>query len=67
MANPEAESEKVPLRLDFDRRLKLGFNGSRIASDTGLLAFRELDDAYELTGTVGCHRASLMSHLGNVG
>ena len=43
------DRRKRALRVQFDGKLKLEFHGARITSDAGLLAFRELDEAFRLT------------------
>src|SRR5919199_542763 len=49
MQHPTGEAKEVALGLAFDRRIKLEFHGSKLTSDAGLLAFRELDAALGLS------------------
>ena len=41
------------LRLNFDAWVRLGFHGSTISSDGGLLLFRELDETLRLHDLAG--------------
>jgi len=43
------DGEKIPLKLNFDPKVRLDFRGATITSDAGLLACRELDHALSLT------------------
>ena len=43
------ESISAPLKVGFNRRLKLQFHGAKLSSDGGLIVFRELDDALGLS------------------
>ena len=49
------EARTEALRVGFDRALRLEFHGAKVTSDAGLLAYRELDEALDLTDLAGPH------------
>ena len=49
MSRWTGDREKASLRFQFNPQIRLALHGATITSDAGLLAFRELDDALDLT------------------
>ena len=47
------EAKRTDLRVRFDRRMRMQFQGAKVTSDAGLLAVRELDEVLGLTEWAG--------------
>jgi hypothetical protein len=50
------ESNKDALRVNFDNKLKPEYHEVEVTDDTGLLAYREIDDVFGLTEMAVCKR-----------
>jgi len=51
--SPKGDSRKGELRVDFPRTVRLPFLESKVTSDAGRLAYRELDEALGISATGG--------------
>jgi hypothetical protein len=51
--DPVGEKQNQPFQLAFNPSLKVDFQGSRFASDSGLLLVRELDERLGLSALIG--------------
>ena len=61
------EAGNGALRLAFDSRLKLEFHGAKIATDAGLLAYRELDQRLGLTQSAAWKLVDVRTGIWEVG
>jgi len=53
------EKSKDALMLDFDRKVKVEFHGTKVTSDAGLLAYRELDEVLGLATIIESERLTV--------
>jgi len=49
LENPMGQTCKDALKINFGKKLKLEFHGTKVTSDAGLPAYRELDEVLGLT------------------
>ncbi|MBW2621783.1 MAG: transposase [Deltaproteobacteria bacterium] len=47
------ERKKGALRPDFNRRIKLDFQGATLSSDTGFPLLREIDEQFDVIEAIG--------------
>ena len=47
------ERKMGALRPDFNRRIKLDFQGASLSSDSGFLLFREIDERFGIIEWIG--------------
>jgi len=47
------ESRKEVVRPDFNRAIRIDFQGAQITSDTGFLLVREIDERFSIIGPMG--------------
>ncbi len=47
--NPIGEVRRDALRVGYDRAIKLEFHGAKVSSDAGQFAYRDQDEAAQLT------------------
>ena len=60
------ERRRGTLGVNFDRKLKIEFHGTKVTSDAGLLAYRELNEALGLTTMIESEFCK-MAHSNKVG
>jgi len=47
------ESRKEVIRPDFNRAIRIDFQGAKITSDLGFLMVREIDDRFKIIAPMG--------------
>jgi hypothetical protein len=60
MASKMKHTKGERLNIRFNKKIKLEFHGTRLTSDGGLLAYRELDEALELFNYDAVHTNELL-------
>ena len=59
------EARREALRVSFDRSIKLEFHGAKVSSDSGLVTYRDRDEARQLTAMAtepsSSHRTTCVS------